>query len=63
MRFYKRLNWGAFIFMLVFTLLGAISRKDDTDLQNSFELWFCLGIPCAIIFLFVGMDSKDDQNE
>lgn len=63
MRFYKRLNWGGFIFMLIFTLLGAISKDEETNLQTSFELWFFLGIPCALIFLFLGMDSKDDQNE
>ena len=61
MRFYKRLNWGGFVFMLIFTLLGALSRTQDTSLSDSIQLWVFLGLPCSMLFLFLGMEPNDDD--
>jgi FtsH-binding integral membrane protein len=54
----KRLNWyGA---LLVFVMSGgaAFSRNQDPSLLVSFYVWLILGIPFAILFLFVGMKPK-----
>jgi hypothetical protein len=55
----KRLNWyGA---LLVFVMSGgaAFSRDQDPSLLVSFYVWLILGIPFAILFLFVGMKPKN----
>jgi FtsH-binding integral membrane protein len=54
----KRLNWyGA---LLVFMMSGgaAFSRDQDPSLLVSFYVWLILGVPFAILFLFVGMKPK-----
>jgi FtsH-binding integral membrane protein len=54
----KRLNWyGA---LLVFVMSGgaAFSRNQDPSLLVSFYVWLILGVPFAILFLFVGMKPK-----
>jgi FtsH-binding integral membrane protein len=54
----KRLNWyGA---LLVFVMSGgaAFSRDQDPSLLVSFYVWLILGVPFAILFLFVGMKPK-----
>jgi FtsH-binding integral membrane protein len=54
----KRLNWyGA---LLVFAMSGgaAFSRDQDPSLLVSFYVWLILGVPFAILFLFVGMKPK-----
>jgi FtsH-binding integral membrane protein len=56
----KRLNWyGA---LLVFMMSGgaAFSRDQDPSLLVSFYVWLILGIPFAVLFLFVGMKPKDN---
>jgi FtsH-binding integral membrane protein len=56
----KRLNWyGA---LLVFLMSGgaAFSRDQDPSLLVSFYVWLILGVPFAIVFLFVGMKAKDN---
>jgi FtsH-binding integral membrane protein len=56
----KRLNWyGA---LLVFVMSGgaAFSREQDPSLLVSFYVWLILGVPFAILFLFVGMKPKDN---
>lgn len=56
----KRLNWyGA---LLVFMMSGgaAFSRNQDPSLLVSFYVWLILGVPFAILFLFVGMKPKDN---
>jgi FtsH-binding integral membrane protein len=56
----KRLNWyGA---LLVFMMSGgaAFSRDQDPSLLVSFYVWLILGVPFAILFLFVGMKPKDN---
>jgi FtsH-binding integral membrane protein len=56
----KRLNWyGA---LLVFLMSGgaAFSRDQDPSLLVSFYVWLILGVPFAIVFLFVGMKPKDN---
>jgi FtsH-binding integral membrane protein len=56
----KRLNWyGA---LLVFMMSGgaAFSRDQDPSLLVSFYVWLILGVPFAIVFLFVGMKPKDN---
>jgi FtsH-binding integral membrane protein len=56
----KRLNWyGA---LLVFLMSGgaAFSRDQDPSLLVSFYVWLILGVPFAILFLFVGMKPKDN---
>jgi FtsH-binding integral membrane protein len=56
----KRLNWyGA---LLVFLMSGgaAFSRDQDPSLLVSFYVWLILGVPFAILFLFVGMEPKDN---
>jgi hypothetical protein len=55
----KRLNWyGA---LLVFVMSGgaAFSRDQDPSLLVSFYVWLILGVPFAILFLFVGMEPKN----
>jgi FtsH-binding integral membrane protein len=55
----KRLNWyGA---LLVFMMSGgsAFFRDQDPSLLVSFYVWLILGVPFAILFLFVGMKPKD----
>ncbi len=55
----KRLNWyGA---LLVFMISGgaAFSRDQDPSLLVSFYVWLILGVPFAILFLFVGIEPKD----
>jgi FtsH-binding integral membrane protein len=55
----KRLNWyGA---LLVFMMSGgaAFSRDQDPSLLVSFYVWLILGVPFAILFLFVGIEPKD----
>jgi len=55
----KRLNWyGA---LLVFMMSGgaAFSRDQDPSLLVSFYVWLILGVPFAVLFLFVGMKPKD----
>ena len=57
----KRLNWyGA---LLVFVMSGgaAFSRDQDPSLLVSFYVWLILGVPFAILFLFVGMKPKDNE--
>jgi FtsH-binding integral membrane protein len=54
----KRLNWyGA---LLVFMMSGgaAFSRDQDPSLLVSFYVWLILGVPFAVLFLFVGMKPK-----
>jgi FtsH-binding integral membrane protein len=56
----KRLNWyGA---LLVFLMSGgaAFSRDQDPSLLVSFYVWLILGVPFALVFLFVGMKPKDN---
>jgi FtsH-binding integral membrane protein len=55
----KRLNWyGA---LLVFMMSGgaAFSRDQDPSLLVSIYVWLILGVPFAILFLFVGIEPKD----
>lgn len=58
MIFLKRLNWGAFFFMLMICAFGAASRKQDSSLYQSFLIFFVIGVPISSIFLFVNMDPK-----
>jgi FtsH-binding integral membrane protein len=54
----KRLNWyGA---LLVFMMSGgaAFSRDQDPSVLISFYVWLIIGVPFAILFLFVGMKPK-----
>ena len=55
----KRLNWyGA---LLVFAMSGAaaFSRDQDPSLLVSVYVWMILGIPFALLFLFIGIKPKN----
>jgi FtsH-binding integral membrane protein len=54
----KRLNWSGAL--LVFAMSGgaAFSRGQDPSLLVSFYVWLILGVPFAVLFLFVGMKPK-----
>lgn len=58
MSFLKRLNWGAFFFMLMICAFGAASRKQDSSFYQSFMIFLVIGVPISCIFLFVNMDAK-----
>ena len=55
----KRLNWTAFSIALLTTLLGAMGRTQDNSIFESFLVWCIVGIPLSIIFLFIGVESKN----
>ena len=55
----KRLNWTAFSIALLTTLLGAMGRTQDNSIFESFLVWCIVGIPLSIIFLFIGVKSKN----
>jgi hypothetical protein len=38
---------------------AAFSRDQDPSLLVSFYVWLILGVPFAILFLFVGIEPKD----
>jgi len=58
-KYLKRLNWSGAGIMLCVAAAGAASRKQDDSLFESFIVFLIIGIPVALIFLFVGMEPKD----
>lgn len=54
----KRLNWSGFVFMLIITGFGAVSRKQDTSIYESFMVWLIFGVPMSLMFLFTGIEPK-----
>lgn len=54
-----RLNWTAFSIALLTTLLGAMGRTQDNSIFESFLVWCIIGVPLSIIFLFIGIETKN----
>jgi len=61
MNYIKRLNWGGAFFMFVICGLGAMSRKQDPSLYESFMVWLIIGTPISLIFLFIGIKPKNSK--
>ena len=55
----KRLNWTAFSIALLTTLLGSMGRTQDNSIFESFLVWCIIGVPLSIIFLFIGIETKN----
>ncbi len=54
----KKLNWELFLFVLIISFLGAVSRVQDTSLGYSFIIFCIFGIPLSIPFLFINFKKK-----
>lgn len=52
----KRLNWRGFVFVILLSMIGALSNKNI----NTFFEWLILvclfGIPFGLFFLFAGKE-------
>lgn len=57
--FLKRLNWTGFTIVLFCAGAGAASRKQDATLYESFLVFLVLGVPLALLFLFIGIKPKE----
>ena len=59
MNFIKRLNWNAFMLMLLFTALGCASRTHDKTIMDSLIIFLIIGIPLSLMFLFINIKPKN----
>jgi hypothetical protein len=58
MNYLKRLNWFGFFVILILSMVGVLSNENVTSFKEWLILVTIIGIPCSLIFLFLGMKDK-----
>jgi len=49
----SKLNWSGFVFLLLLSILAAMTRKQDESILHSLTIGLILGIPISLFFLFI----------
>lgn len=55
--YFKKWNWGAFWFVLLFANLGALSNKSITNIWDCIILGLMIGIPAGLLWAWLGKDD------
>ena len=53
----SKLNWLGFVFLLLLSILAAMTRKQDESILHSLTIGLIIGIPISLFFLFISKEK------
>jgi len=61
--YFKKWNWGAFLFFIATAILGTVSNKNIHSFTAGFIIIACICIPLGLLFAWVSKSPKDEDNK